>query len=101
MRRRPRRSLSSNHARPPLSLSYPTIGSHHSRSLVSVKSEGAATAMKDNEVRGFTRNVANPPLQSTNQWGHHEDDSSDDSAVEEDIIVKIDSPSGLSFHPSS
>ncbi|KAK7260542.1 hypothetical protein RIF29_26679 [Crotalaria pallida] len=96
------RSSSSNHAKPPLSLSYPTIVSRRGHPLVSVKSEGAATVLKDNEVREFRRKVPNAPLQSTEQREHHddEDDSSDDdSAIEEDIIVRIDSPSGLSFHP--
>ncbi|KAK7359534.1 hypothetical protein VNO77_01495 [Canavalia gladiata] len=98
------RSLSSNHGRPLHSLSYPTIVSNQGRPLVSVKSEGAATAKKDHEVREFMGNVTNVPSQSTEQrephhhhHHHHEDDSSDDSAVEEDIIVRIDSPSTLSF----
>ncbi|XP_027344134.1 sodium/hydrogen exchanger 8 isoform X2 [Abrus precatorius] len=92
------RSWSSNQAMRPHSLSYPTIASHEGRQLVSVKSEGAATAKKDHEVREFTRNVTNLPSQSTERREHHHgDDSSDDSAVEEDIIVRIDSPSRLSF----
>ncbi|XP_068469556.1 sodium/hydrogen exchanger 8 isoform X3 [Phaseolus vulgaris] len=87
------RSLSSHHGRAPRSLSYPTIGSH--RPLVSVKSEGAATAKKVHEV---TRQVTNPPSQSTQRRQHHHghgDNSSDEE--EEDIIVRIDSPSTLSF----
>ncbi|CAL0329851.1 unnamed protein product [Lupinus luteus] len=95
------RGSSSSRAKPPLSLSYPTIVSGHERPLVSVKSEGASTAKKGNDAREFTRIVTNPPLQSTEQRTQNdEEDSSDDSAVE-DIIVRIDSPSGLSFHPSS
>lgn len=62
-----------------------------------MKSEGAATAKKDLEVREFTKNVTNPPLQSTQRRGSHRDYSSDDSAGEDDIIVRIDSPSTLSF----
>ncbi|OIV91667.1 hypothetical protein TanjilG_26520 [Lupinus angustifolius] len=96
------RGSSSNLVKPPLSLSYPTIGSHHDPLLVSVKSERPSTAKKDNDVRDFTGNVTNPPLQSTEQRiQHDEEDSSDDSGFEEDLIVRIDSPSGLSFHPSS
>ncbi|XP_019460039.1 PREDICTED: sodium/hydrogen exchanger 8 isoform X2 [Lupinus angustifolius] len=96
------RGSSSSRAKPPLSLSYPTIVPRHDRPLVSVKSEGASTAKKDNDVREFTRIETNPPLQSTEQRiQHDEEHSSDDSAVEEDIIVRIDSPSGLSFHPSA
>ncbi|KAL5175126.1 Sodium/hydrogen exchanger 7 [Glycine soja] len=90
------RSLLTNDGRPPHSLSYPTIVSHQGRPLVSVKSEGAATAKKVHEV---TRHVTNPPSQSTERRQHHHgDNSSDDSgAEEEDIIVRIDSPSTLSF----
>lgn len=87
------RSLSSHHGRATHSLSYPTIGSH--RPLVKVKSEGAATAKKVHEV---TRQVTNPPSQSTERRQHHHghgDNSSDEE--EEDIIVRIDSPSTLSF----
>jgi len=88
--------LLTNDGRPPHSLSYPTIVSHQGRPLVSVKSEGAATAKKVHEV---TRHVTNPPSQSTERRQHHHgDNSSDDSgAEEEDIIVRIDSPSTLSF----
>ena len=93
--------MTSNQARPPLSLSYPTIAPHHGRTLESVKSEGAATAKKDREVGEFAPNVPNPPLQTNKRRVHHGDDSSDDdSAVEEDIIVRIDSPTTLSFHQS-
>ncbi|KAK7399871.1 hypothetical protein VNO78_11065 [Psophocarpus tetragonolobus] len=89
------RSLLTNHGRAAHSLSYPTIVSHKDRSLVSVKSEGAATAKKVHEV---TRQVTNPPSQSTERrQDHHGDNSSDDSGAEEDIIVRIDSPSTLSF----
>ncbi|XP_061367084.1 sodium/hydrogen exchanger 8 [Gastrolobium bilobum] len=94
------RSLSANHPRPSHSLSHPNMGSYQGRPLVSVKSDGAATA-KDHEVKKeFTPNVTNPPSQSTEGREHHRDDSSDDSAVEEDIIVRIDSPSRLSFRQS-
>ena len=95
----PHSGLSSNQAGPPLSLSYPTIVPHHGRPLVSDKSEGAATAKKDHEVREFKPNVAKAPLQATERREHHGDDSSDDSAAEEDI-VRIDSPSTLSFPQS-
>ncbi|RDX89814.1 Sodium/hydrogen exchanger 7, partial [Mucuna pruriens] len=89
------KSLLTNHGRPPHSLSYPTIVSHQGHPLVSVKSEGAATAKKVQEV---TRNVTNPPFQRTERRQHHHgDNSSDDSDAEEDIIVRIDSPSKLSF----
>jgi hypothetical protein len=92
------RSLSTNRSRQtPQSLSYPTFVPHQGRPLGSVKSEGAATSKKDIGVKGFMENVTNLPSQSTDRRVHHENDSSDD---EEDIIVRIDSPSTLSFRPS-
>ncbi|XP_027191971.1 sodium/hydrogen exchanger 8 isoform X2 [Cicer arietinum] len=99
----PRRSgsLSINRTRPPLqSLSYPTIVPRQGRPFVSTKSEGDATGKKDIGVKEFIRDVTNLPSQSTDRREHHEDDSSDDSAMEEDIIVRIDSPSTLSFRQS-
>lgn len=97
----PRRSLSSSLRRPPHSLSYPTIQSDQGRALVSVKSEGAATSRKDPKVREFTGNVTNLPAQSMEQRGSYADDTSDESGGEEDIIVRIDSPSTLSFRQAS
>ncbi|KAK4264107.1 hypothetical protein QN277_029441 [Acacia crassicarpa] len=97
----PRRSLSSSLRRPPHSLSYPNIQSDQGRALVSVKSEGAASSTKDPKVREFTGNVTNLPAQSTEQRGSYADDTSDESGGEEDIIVRIDSPSTLSFRQAS
>ncbi|WJX46913.1 Son of sevenless 1 [Trifolium repens] len=95
------RSLSTNRSRPtPQSLSYPSFMPHQGRPLGSVKSEGAATSQKNIGVKGFMEDVTNLPSQSTDRRVHREDDSSDDSAIEEDIIVRIDSPSTLSFRPS-
>jgi hypothetical protein len=95
---RPSRSLLTNRSRPtPQSLSYPSFMPHQGRPLGSVKSEGAATSKKDIGVKGFMEDVTNLPSQSTDRRVHHENDSSDD---EEDIIVRIDSPSTLSFRPS-
>ncbi|KAI4357384.1 hypothetical protein L6164_001336 [Bauhinia variegata] len=95
------RSLPSYIIKPPLSLLYPSIQSNQGRQLLSVKSEGATTAKKDLEGRPFTRNVTNPPPESTKRRETHEEDSSDESTVEEDIIVRIDSPSNLSFQQRS
>jgi hypothetical protein len=95
------RSLSTNRSRQtPQSLSYPSFMPHQGRPLGSVKSEGAATSQKNIGVKGFMEDVTNLPSQSTDRRVHREDDSSDDSAIEEDIIVRIDSPSTLSFRPS-
>ncbi|CAJ1938949.1 unnamed protein product [Sphenostylis stenocarpa] len=93
----PRRSRSLIHHRALHSLSYPTIVSHEGRPLVSVKSEGAATAKKVHEV---ARHDTNPPAAPSREriqqrLDGHGDNSSDDE--EEDIIVRIDSPSTLSF----
>ncbi|XP_058731196.1 sodium/hydrogen exchanger 8-like [Vicia villosa] len=98
---RPGIGLSANRTRPShRSLSYPTFMPHEARPLVSVKSEGAATDKKNVGVKWITQDVTNLPSQSTYHRVHHEDDSSDDSAVEEDILVRIDSPSTLSFRQS-
>jgi len=95
------RSLLTNRAIPtPQSLSYPTFEPRQGRPLGAVKSEGAAPSEKNIGVKGFMDDVANLPSQSTYRRVHHDDDSSDDSAIEEDIIVRIDSPSTLSFRQS-
>jgi len=95
------RSLLNNRAiPPPQSLSYPTFEPRQNRPLGAVKSEGAAASKKNNGVKGFMQDVTNLPSQSTDRRVHREDDSSDDSAIEEDIIVRIDSPSTLSFRQS-
>ncbi|RHN42304.1 putative potassium channel, voltage-dependent, ERG, cation/H+ exchanger [Medicago truncatula] len=95
------RSLLTNRAiPPPQSLSYPTFEPRQSRPLGAVKSEGAAPSKKNIGVKGFMQDVTNLPSQSTDRRVHREDDSSDDSAIEEDIIVRIDSPSTLSFPQS-
>lgn len=71
------------------------------RPLISVKSEGAATAGKSLEVRKFTRPVPPPQLQSADTLETHADDSSDDESAAEEVIVRIDSPSRLSFRHAS
>ncbi|CAN6549729.1 unnamed protein product [Malus baccata var. baccata] len=79
-------------------VSYPTVPSYHGRPLVSVRSEGATTVRKNLEVRKF-RGPTNPPgQQSTDPYKSHVvEDSSDESGGEDDVIVRIDSPSTLSF----
>ncbi|MED6150418.1 Son of sevenless 1 [Stylosanthes scabra] len=95
------RSSTSNQTKPALSLSYPSMVPQHGRPLLSVKSEGAVTAKKESEVSDLTQqNAPNQPLQSTeSRVQHHDGDysSDDDSVVEEDLLVRIDSPSTLSF----
>ncbi|KAJ7954466.1 Sodium/hydrogen exchanger 7 [Quillaja saponaria] len=90
------KSSSSVLDRPPQSLSYPAVPSYHGHTLVSVKSEGAATAKNNTEVRELTEQVTNPSVQTTEPRGRH-DDSSDESGADDELIVRIDSPSRLSF----
>ncbi|XP_015957926.1 sodium/hydrogen exchanger 8 [Arachis duranensis] len=94
------RSSTSNQTKPALSLSYPSIVPQQGRPLLSVKSESAVTAKKGREVSDLAQqNAPNQPLQHTeSRVQHHGDYSSDDdSVVEEDLLVRIDSPSTLSF----
>ncbi|KAF8021104.1 hypothetical protein BT93_G1510 [Corymbia citriodora subsp. variegata] len=79
------------------SQSYPRVPLNRDRPLISVKSEGAATAVKSLEVRQFTRPVPPPQLQHTDTLVTRADDSSDDESATEEVIVRIDSPSRLSF----
>ncbi|CAN6727945.1 unnamed protein product [Malus baccata var. baccata] len=81
-----------------VSYSYPSVPSHHNRPLVSVRSEGATTVRKDYEVRKFTAQTSLLGQQSTEpNKSHVVNDSSDESGGEDDVIVRIDSPSRLSF----
>lgn len=95
------------------SLSYPRVPSHHGRTLLSVKSEGAATATATAAAmrrRRSSLDARRPDLQVTPPPQQHNadtreapaghDDSSDDSGADE-IIVRIDSPSLLSFRQAS
>ena len=79
-------------------MSYPSVPSHHRRPLVSVRSEGATAVRKNLEVRKFTGQTNPPGQQSTDpNKSHVVEDSSDESGGEDDVIVRIDSPSTLSF----
>uniref|UniRef100_A0A7N0V2E9 Cyclic nucleotide-binding domain-containing protein n=1 Tax=Kalanchoe fedtschenkoi TaxID=63787 RepID=A0A7N0V2E9_KALFE len=91
----------------PQSNSYPRMSANQPPALVSVKSEGAATYHKNQLNRMFPQNQTGSLLNPTNlpvQSSHVADDgSSDESGAEEEVIVRIDSPSTLSFpegHPS-
>ncbi|XP_057992366.1 sodium/hydrogen exchanger 8 isoform X3 [Hevea brasiliensis] len=68
------------------------------RPLVSVRSEGSNTLRKNLHVKRFSRNVTALPQQraDTNE-SHVLDYSSDESGAEDDHIIRIDSPSRLSF----
>ncbi|KAL4638072.1 hypothetical protein ACB092_03G124000 [Castanea dentata] len=85
-----------------LMMSSPTVTSYHGQRLVSVQSEGSATMRKNLEVRKTTRNIT--PTQLQIKYPREScvvDDPSDESGAEDEIIVRIDSPSGLSFRQSS
>ncbi|XP_062172474.1 sodium/hydrogen exchanger 8 [Alnus glutinosa] len=81
-----------------IKLSYPTGPSHPGPRLVSVKSEGAATVRRNLGVRKFTGNFTPTQEQSKDpRESHVVDCSSDESGAEDEHIVRIDSPSRLSF----
>lgn len=86
-------------AEPSLSRSNPTIPSHKYVPFPSVKSEGAATMKKRLDARKLPISTVRPPQEKP---VHNEintrDDSSEESGGEDDVIVRIDSPSVLSFH---
>ncbi|OMO72604.1 hypothetical protein COLO4_27555 [Corchorus olitorius] len=94
------RSLSRmNLHRPTHSLSYPRVPSYPGHPLVSVKSEGAATLRKKLEGRKFAGHISPPQQKDSNTKEGH--DSSDESGAEEEILIRIDSPSTLSFRQAS
>ncbi|XP_024045881.1 sodium/hydrogen exchanger 7 isoform X2 [Citrus clementina] len=84
------------------SLSFPSIPSHLNRRLVSVRSEGATTVREKLEVSRSTGQIPAPPSQNAGaNESHVIDYSSDDSGAEDELIVRIDSPSLLSFPQDS
>ncbi|XP_048318425.2 sodium/hydrogen exchanger 8 isoform X2 [Ziziphus jujuba] len=90
-------SIQSSH-----SLSYPNISSNLGRTLVSVRSEGSSTLRKNLAARKFSATNTSAPLQDTElKEGHAADASSDESGAEDELIVRIDSPSKLSFQQAS
>ena len=100
--RRIRSYPGSNLVKPSHSVSYPTIPSYQGRPLVSVRSEGSATVRKNLEGRNFTGEINSAPLQSTApKESRALEDSSDESGAEDEVIVRIDSPSRLSFRHAS
>nr|UTD53590.1 Na+/H+ exchanger 7 [Casuarina glauca] len=90
----PRRSL----IKQAHSLSYPTVPLHPGRRLVSVKSEGAANVRRNLGMRKLTGNLTPGEGQSKDlRESHVVEGSSDESGAEDEHIVRIDSPSRLSF----
>ncbi|KAK4597004.1 hypothetical protein RGQ29_014858 [Quercus rubra] len=83
-------------------LSSATVTSYHGQRLVSVQSEGSATMRKNLEVRKTAGNITPTLLQiKYPRESRVVDDPSDESGAEDEIIVRIDSPSRLSFRQSS
>nr|AUS89387.1 putative sodium proton exchanger [Sesuvium portulacastrum] len=76
------------------SLSYPKIPETQGRTLTSVKSEGSTTVRKRlaEELAGKL-----PPPSHSRKQSRAQEESSDESGGEDDLIVRIDSPSGLTF----
>ncbi|KAL1568679.1 Son of sevenless 1 [Salvia divinorum] len=94
-RRRPRSFLRSSRVKPAHSLSYPRVPSAPThRPMVSAKSEGSTTLKQKFRFQEY-KQVGNAP--EPDESRARRDESSDDSGGEEEHIVRIDSPSRLSF----
>ncbi|KAL8520747.1 hypothetical protein ACS0TY_011334 [Phlomoides rotata] len=102
-RRRARSYLRNRRVKPSHSLSYPTVPSVHTRRpIVSVKSEGSTTLRKKLDMQENKRQGNVPQLNDLQRETHAtRDESSDDSGCEDEHIVRIDSPSRLSFRQAS
>lgn len=103
LRRRHTRSfLRSSRVKPTHSLSYPSVPSVPTRPMVSVKSEGSATLRRKFDIQENKQEVNAPERKEMSlKESHARDDSSDDSGCEDEHIVRIDSPSRLSFRQTS
>ncbi|KAJ4974131.1 hypothetical protein NE237_007305 [Protea cynaroides] len=97
--RRTRSFPRTSQTKPSHSISYPRVPSMavHGRRLVSARSEGAATVNKSFKVKDFRPPNPSTQVPSRRTKSHVVDDSSDESGGDDDI-VRIDSPSRLSFH---
>ncbi|XP_031384189.1 sodium/hydrogen exchanger 7 isoform X2 [Punica granatum] len=112
VRYRGRSFIRINQSKTSHSLSYPSVPSHHGRTLVSVRSEGSATATATSRtmpsrtslgMREFSQQVLprpQPHSADRREISAGNDDSSDESGADE-VIVRIDSPSRLSFRQAS
>lgn len=86
--------------KPSHSLSYPRVPSAHQRPMVSVKSEGSTTLRRKLDMQEES-NLSRLEKSHLNGSQARRDDSSDDSGGEDEHIVRIDSPSRLSFRQAS
>ncbi|GAV67504.1 cNMP_binding domain-containing protein/Na_H_Exchanger domain-containing protein [Cephalotus follicularis] len=101
-RRRPRSFYRISQAHSSHSMSCPRIPSYYDRPLISVRSEGSTIMRKKLEARKFKGQIPAAPVRSTDLKEEHAlEDSSDESGGEDELIVKIDSPSRLSFRQAS
>ncbi|GAB4848155.1 Son of sevenless 1 [Ancistrocladus abbreviatus] len=98
---RRRRSIPrSSEIKPSHSLSYPRVPPAQGRPLVSVRSEGSSASRHGIQQEVFPGQDARPPSHGRKP-SRIIDYSSDESGGEDDIIVRIDSPSRLSFRQAS
>lgn len=97
-RRRARSFPRHSSIQPSHSLSYPNISSNLHRPLVSVGSEGSSTVRKHMAAREFSATNTSAPLQDTEL---KESEAVDASSDDDELIVRIDSPSRLSFRQAS
>ncbi|KAH6790352.1 sodium proton exchanger [Perilla frutescens var. frutescens] len=101
LRRRRIRSFlrSGTRVKPSHSRSYPRVPSAPTCPMVSVKSEGSTTLRKKFDIQENKQesNASERKELRLNESGARRDDSSDDSGCEDEHIVRIDSPSRLSF----
>ncbi|XP_057777702.1 sodium/hydrogen exchanger 8 isoform X3 [Salvia miltiorrhiza] len=99
-RRRTRSFPRSSRVKPAHSLSYPRVPSVPTqRPMVTAKSEGSTTLRKKFDIQEYKRAGNAPERKELHRDESHarREESSDDSGGEEEHIVRIDSPSRLSF----
>ena len=95
-------SFSSIQVKRSQSMSFLRIASVRNRQQVPIPLEGAACARMGLEVRNLTGQTPAPQLHGAGPNGTHTiDDYSDESDAEDEFVVRIDSPSRLSFHQAS
>ncbi|KAL3652883.1 Son of sevenless 1 [Castilleja foliolosa] len=102
--RRNQHSPKNRRVRPSHSVSYPNVPSVHARPLVSIKSEGSTTLHTRLDMQK-NKKQCNVPQDDDelrlNKNRTKGDDSSDDSGCDDEHIIRIDSPSKLSFRRGS
>ncbi|PSR91013.1 Sodium/hydrogen exchanger 7 like [Actinidia chinensis var. chinensis] len=95
---RPRNFRTTINAKPTHSLSYPRVPSSRGRTLVSVRSEGSTTVRKNLDTQKHEAQNPAPELQTSSaKVSRIINDWSDESGTEDELIIRIDSPSRLSF----